>query len=418
MEDLSVLDRREQKSAQTLEQETAQNLLAAAVKAGGQLLAAASDKNPAQAQPAQKFKPTGYSVIPPYMLQELATRNPKNPDFLRTYNKTNDLNKQAPFVRPNTAGNDAQASREVYDAKGKEVLPGDKARFEGEKATGDEEVDNAYDYTGFIREFYKKEYGRDSIDDKGMKLVSTVNYGDNYENAFWDGSQMTYGRPGADSPFKTFVLLDVCAHEITHGVTEKESNLTYYGQAGALNESLSDVFAELVEQYSKKQSADKADWVVGNGLWKDHIKGRGLRDMLNPGTAYDDPAVGKDPQPAHMKDYYKTWGDNGGVHYNSGIPNRAFALFAKAVGGNAWEDPGHIWFAARKAAGSDPSFAQFAYHSIEQAKALGKQNLVAKLEKAWDDVGVKPDKDATDTETPIKADPGKDADGKKIKKAG
>ena len=346
------------------------------------------------------FQPEGYGVIPPYMLAELARRNPSNPDFSTTYRATLDMQNSANSgIRP-AAGQDFQGSREVYDAKFKETTPGDKARFEGDKATGNKEVDNAYDFTGFIRDFYKTEFNRNSIDGKGMKMVSTVDYGDNYENAFWNGSQMTYGHAGDASPFKTFMLLDVAGHEITHGVTEMESGLTYQGQSGALNESLSDVFGNLIKQYAEKQTADKADWLVGGGIWKDTVKGRALRDMLNPGTAYDDPAVGKDPQPAHMKDYYKTWGDNGGVHYNSGIPNKAFATFANAVGGNAWEDPGHIWFSARKLAGSNPSFAQFAYQTLEAAKQMGKEDLIPKLQSAWDGVGVKPDANATDTQTP------------------
>lgn len=393
MDDISA--RKAEKAAAGEKDEQAGNKLQdEANSARGELVAFAK---PAEAKP--HFRPAGYSAIPPYLLETLATKNPKNDTFLKTYNKTKEMQDTATKLQPRAVGG-TDGAREVYDAKGKEVQPGDKARFEGEGATGDKEVDEAYDFTGFIRDFYQKEYGRNSIDGNGMKFISTVNYGDNYENAFWDGSQMTYGRPGADSPFKTFVLLDVCGHEITHGVTEKESNLTYYGQAGALNESLSDVFGELAEQYSKGVTADKGDWVVGNGLWKDNIKGRGLRDMLNPGTAYDDPAVGKDPQPAHMKDYLKTWGDNGGVHYNSGIPNKAFATFAIAVGGKAWEAPGHIWYDARKAAGSDPSFASFAYHTIEAAKAMNRADLVPKLEKAWADVGVTPDKDGKDTETP------------------
>ena len=343
--------------------------------------------------------PGGYGIIPPYMFEELTRRNPANKDFLKTYEKTNDLINTTGVARPRTDG-DYHGAREVYDAKGKEVQPGDKARFEGEKPTGNVEVDNVYDFAGLVRDFYQKEYNRNSIDGKGMKFKSTVNYGQNYENAFWNGSQMTYGRPGPDSPFKTFALLDVSGHEITHGVTEMESNLRYRGQSGALNESLSDVYGELVKQYGSHQTADQANWLVGDGIWKDGIKGKALRDMLNPGTAYDDPKVGKDPQPGHMKDYVDTYGDNGGVHYNSGIPNKAFALFAKAVGGNAWDDPGHIWFAARKAAGSDPSFAQFAYHTIEQAKNLGHENEVAVLQKAWEDVGVTPSKTAVDTSTP------------------
>lgn len=364
--------------------------------------------------PMQNIKPDGFSAIPPYLLDEISKRS-GNGKFASAAREAEQMQSHGSVFRPNAnPREDFHGAREVYDAKGKEDLPGDKARFEGEKKTGNDEVDKAYDYTGFVRDFYQKEYHRNSIDGQGMKFVSTVNYGENYENAFWNGSQMTYGRPGADSPFKTFMLLDVAGHEITHGVTEKESNLTYYGQAGALNESLSDVFGELIKQYSKHQTADQADWLVGDGIWKDGIKGRALRDMLHPGTAYDDPKVGKDPQPADMAHYKKTYGDNGGVHYNSGIPNRAFALFAKAVGGNAWDDPGHIWFAARKAAGSDPSFAQFAYQTIEQAKTTGHADLVPKLEKAWKEVGVKPSKTALDTDTPKSSDNGDDS----LKKVG
>ncbi|MBX9685218.1 MAG: M4 family metallopeptidase [Candidatus Obscuribacterales bacterium] len=346
------------------------------------------------------FHPEGYGVIPPYLLQELAQRNPGNGDFLKTHSKTVDMQSTSAQARPRTEAGTGNAAREVYDAQGQETQPGKRARFEGEKPTGNVEVDNGYDYTGFVRDFYQKEFGRNGIDGKGMKFVSTVNYGQNYENAFWDGKQMTYGRPGADSPFRTFVILDVAGHEITHGITEMEAGTVYRGQSGALNEHYSDVFGVLIEQYSKGHTADKANWIVGENIWKPEIKGRGLRDMLNPGEAYNDPAVGKDPQPAHMKDYYKTWGDNGGVHYNSGIPNKAFATFARAVGGNAWDGPGHIWFEARKAAGSNPSFGQFAYHTIEAAKKLGKLDEVPKLEKAWETVGVKPDINAKDTTTP------------------
>jgi hypothetical protein len=348
------------------------------------------------------FQPEAYGVIPPYMLEELAKRSPENADFVKAYKQALEMQQKAVEggVRPRGTGEDFHGAREVYDAKTDENLPGVKARFEGEKPTGNPEVDQAYDFTGATRDFYLKEYGRNSIDGKGMKYVSTVNYGQNYENAFWNGSQMTYGKPGPDSPFKTFMILDVAGHEITHGVTEMESNMAYRGQSGALNESLSDVYGNLIKQYARGQSADKADWLVGEGIWKENVKGRGLRDMLNPGTAYDDPAVGKDPQPAHMKDYYKTYGDNGGVHYNSGIPNKAFATFAQAVGGNAWEDPGHIWYNARKAAGSNPSFAEFAFQTLEAAKSMGKNDLVPKLQAAWDGVGVKPAANAPDTSTP------------------
>ena len=118
------------------------------------------------------------------------------------------------------------------------------------------------------------------------------------------------------------------------------------GQAGALNESFSDVFGSLVKQYSLKQKANKADWLIGNVLCTRKVKGIALRSMKEPGTAYDHPTIGKVPQPARMKDYVNTTSDNGGVHINSGIPNRAFYLAAIELGGYAWEKAGRIWYIA------------------------------------------------------------------------
>lgn len=345
----------------------------------------------------QQGSEVGRSALPPYILEELAKRS-NDKTYLDTLETNKDLEQQGKF-QPRVTSN-ANGAREVYDAKGKEVHPGDRARFEGEKTTGNDEVDKVYDYTGTVRDFYKQVFNKDSIDGKGMKMLSTVNYGDNYQNAFWNGKQMTYGHPSEKSPFKTFVLLDVTGHEITHGITQNTGGVFYWGQAGALNEHISDVFGELIQQRDKGVTADKADWVIGDGIWKDGINGRGIRDMLHPGTAFDDPKIGKDPQPAHMKDYVSTWKDSGGVHYNSGIPNRAFALFATAIGGNAWEEPGKIWYEATQNIGMFPSFASFAQQTIDAAKKLGYTKDIPKLEKAWEEVGVRPKAHALDFLTP------------------
>ncbi len=346
--------------------------------------------------PLMKLEPGHRAgVIPPYLLETLA-KNTKDKVWTDTIHKTESL---AANLKPKQPGEgfvqvDYKGAREVFDAKGTESV-GTRARVEGEAKTGNADVDNVYDFTGDVRGFYTDVHGRNSIDGKGMKMRSTTNYGQNYENAFWDGEGMFYGKPGTQSPFKTFVLRDITGHEITHGVTEFESKLVYRNQPGALNEHISDVGGALVEQRARGQNANEASWLVGEGIWKDNVNGRALRDMKKPGTAYDDAAIGKDPQPAHMKDYNHTRGDNGGVHYNSGIPNRAFALFAEAMGGKAYETPAKIWYDARKAAGSSPSFAQFAFETVESAKRLGHPDAVAKLEQAWGDVGIKPSK--TDT---------------------
>ena len=205
---------------------------------------------------------------------------------------------------------------------------------------GDDAVNEAYDGLGATWELWSTAYARDSLDGKGMPLLATVHYGRNYDNAFWDGSQMVFG-DGDGVIFERFTKsLDVIGHELAHGVTEHTAGLLYQGQSGALNESISDVFGVLVKQKALGQSAAQADWLVGAELLNASVKGRALRDMRNPGTAYDDPRLGKDPQPAHMDDYVDTQDDNGGVHINSGIPNRAFVLAADAIGGNAWDAAG------------------------------------------------------------------------------
>src|SRR5262249_21444423 len=140
------------------------------------------------------------------------------------------------------------------------------------------------------------------------------------------------------------VSVDVIAHELTHGITQHEANLAYEGQSGALNEHFSDVFGSLVKQYTKGQSAANADWLIGQGLLMPGIQGEAIRSLKATGTAYDDPTLGHDPQPDHMDKYLDTEDDNGGVHINSGIPNKAFYTLAVALGGNAWDQAGHIWY--------------------------------------------------------------------------
>ena len=151
------------------------------------------------------------------------------------------------------------------------------------------------------------------------------------------------------SCFRRFTLaIDVIGHELTHGVTQYTSNLNYSDQPGALNESLSDVFGSLVKQRQRGQTASQADWLIGEGLFTANVKGVALRSLKEPGTAYDDPVLGRDPQPAHMRDYVHTSDDDGGIHINSGIPNHAFFLVAAAIGGYAWEKAGRIWYTAAR----------------------------------------------------------------------
>nr|MBA2817179.1 peptidase M4 [Candidatus Pantoea persica] len=201
---------------------------------------------------------------------------------------------------------------------------------------------------------------------------------------------MVFG-DGDGEIFNRFTIaIDVVAHELAHGVTENEVGLLYFEQAGALNESLSDVFGSLVKQFHLKQTVDRADWIIGEGLLASGINGRGLRSMSEPGTAYDDPMLGKDPQPAHMDHYVKTRENNGGVYLNSGIPNRAFYLAAKALGGYAWELAGQAWHdtLCDKSLPQDADFSTFARLAIQHGEQRFNRSVAQSIEQAWLEVGV------------------------------
>jgi hypothetical protein len=282
--------------------------------------------------------------------------------------------------------------RRVHDAHGTQDLPGDVVREEGGDPTGDVAADEAYDGLGATWSLYQEAYGRDSMDDEGLALDATVHYGTDYDNAFWDGTQMVFG-DGDGVVFQRFTIaVDVIGHELTHGVTELTAGLVYQGQSGALNESLSDVFGSLVKQRQLGQDAASADWLIGEGLFTPDVRGVALRSMKAPGTAYDDPRLGTDPQPATMDGYVDTTDDNGGVHLNSGIPNHAFYLAATAIGGNAWEGAGQVWYDVLTGGSlpSDADFSTFAQATVDAARSRfgdGSTQVAAVL-AAWQQVGV------------------------------
>jgi Zn-dependent metalloprotease len=283
--------------------------------------------------------------------------------------------------------------RSISNASHTEKIPGVKSRGEGQGPTGDAAVDEAYDGLGATFDLYWDTCRRNSVDGAGMELDATVHYGTDYDNAYWNGERMIFG-DGDGKLFNRFTIaVDVIGHELTHGVTGHTANLDYNGQSGALNESVSDVFGSLVKQYaaSPRQSAAQADWLIGAGLLRPGVKGVALRSMKAPGTAYDDPVLGKDPQPAHMKDYVTTTSDDGGVHINSGIPNNAFARLAIALGGYSWEKAGQIWYRTLTDRRLVPAsqFTDFAQVTVAIALQLyGAEGKRAATE-AWSQVGIK-----------------------------
>ena len=283
-------------------------------------------------------------------------------------------------------------NRTIHDAENTEQLPGKKVRAEGDPETDDPAVTRAYDHLGATHRLFSEVYGRDSLDGQGLPLIASVHYGRDYANAFWDGQQMAFGDGDGDLFVCFTSALDVIAHELTHGVVERTAGLVYFDQAGALNEHLADVFGALAEQYADGQTVDQATWLIGDGLFTPAVEGAALRSMKAPGPAYDDDVLGKDPQPAHMDDYVETFMDNGGVHINSGIPNRAFYLAATELGGHAWEAAGKVWYEALTSGDvkRNATFEQFAAATSGAAVRLfgdGSAQVKA-VNAAWEGVGV------------------------------
>ncbi|MCB1402886.1 MAG: M4 family metallopeptidase, partial [Rhodobacteraceae bacterium] len=280
--------------------------------------------------------------------------------------------------------------REIHDGEGKAALPGKLVRAEGDPPTGDAGADGAYDGAEAVYDLYFEEFGRNSLDGAGMTLVATVHHRRNFNNAFWDGSQMAYG-DGDGEIFRTFIETSVIGHEMSHGVVQFSGGLVYEGQSGALNESFADVFGAQTRQRLEGTGACESDWLIGKGILGPEIKGVALRSMKMPGTAYSDALLGQDPQPYHMDFYVNTTEDNGGVHVNSGIPNHAFYLYCMYLGGNSWGVPGQVWYDALQRLNNPyASFHDWATQTVQSAVQLhgvGSREVLA-LRRAWTLVGL------------------------------
>ena len=337
-------------------------------------------------------------ITPPHMLKKLLES--KNNDIrqhaLNTLLATARLRgERAMATLAGAAFVPGNGRRTVYDCQNTTSLNSDHVlRTENGEPSADESANRAFDGLGATRDFFRKEFDRDSIDDNGMRLDAYVHFGNSYNNAFWNGRQMVFG-DGDGELFCDFTLsLDVIAHELTHGVTEYTANLEYHRQSGALNESMSDVFGSLVKQWVGGQTADEADWLIGSEIFTPDVECDALRSLKAPGTAYDSPVLGKDPQPDHMDKYVHLpdtdEGDWGGVHINSGIPNKAFYLVATDLGGYAWEAAGHIWYETLRASNQNTQFQAFADETVAKADqifgagSLEQQAVVT----AWREVGV------------------------------
>jgi bacillolysin len=261
---------------------------------------------------------------------------------------------------------------------------------------------DAHYYANVTDDFYLTIFNRNSLDNKGIQMVSTAHYGNRYNNAFWNGSQITYG----DGDGTTFIEfsggLDVTTHEFTHGVTDFTSDLIYQGESGALNESFSDMMGNSSEFYAARNGLDpaaKPDWQIGEDIYRGTTKVQGFRNMADPE---------EDGDPDHYSELYTGKKDSGGVHTNSGIPNHAYYLVVNGgenardntanhphdgpeVTGIGLDAAKHIFYDGFTSLPSSATMSQARAATVASATALypGDPQKAASTANAWEAVGVR-----------------------------
>lgn len=289
------------------------------------------------------------------------------------------------YLQDNTRGKGVL----TYNANNAQRLPGSLWADSDNvfKAAYDAPAVDAHYYAGKTYDFYKSSYNRNSYDNLGGALKSTVHYGNKYNNAFWNGIQMVYG-DGDGTTFRPLSGgLDVVAHELTHAVTDTESGLIYQNESGALNEAISDIFGTVVEF---NVQAQKADYDIGEDVYTPATAGDALRSMSDP-AKYGDPD--------HYSKRYTGTDDNGGVHINSGIINKAAYLigaggthYGVTVQGIGVQKLGAIFYRANTVyLTASSTFSQARAAIVQSAADLygaGSPEVTA-VGKAFDAVGVK-----------------------------
>ncbi|MFI8708522.1 M4 family metallopeptidase [Bacillus sp. NPDC077411] len=287
------------------------------------------------------------------------------------------------YLQDNTRG----AAIYTYDGKNRTTLPGTLWADVDNifNASRDAAAVDAHYYAGVTYDYYKNTFNRNSYNDAGAPLKSTVHYKSGYNNAFWNGSQMVYG----DGDGYTFVPLsgglDVVGHELTHAVTEYSSNLVYQDESGALNEAISDIFGTLIEYADNRNP----DWEIGEDIYTPGTAGDALRSMSDP-TKYGDPD--------HYSKRYTGTDDNGGVHTNSSIINKAAYLLANGgthygvtVNGIGKDKVGAIYYRANTQYFTESTtFSQARAGLVQAAADLYGANSaeVAAVKQSYDAVGV------------------------------
>ena len=296
----------------------------------------------------------------------------------------------------------------TYDAQNMQSLPGTLFtdpdgtwNTPGRISPGQPAGVDAHYYANVTDDFYRGVFDRNSLDDKGRRMVSSAHFARNYNNAFWNGSQVTYGDGDGKKTFRELSGgLDVATHEFTHGVTEFTSDLVYRGESGALNESFSDMMGNSSEYFAQTNGLDPEDpdWQIGEDVYLPEDDVAGFRNMADPA---------EDDDPDHYSELYTGKQDNGGVHSNSGIPNHAYYLVVNG-GKNAGEARGHdhtgpsvtalgltdaerIFYTGFTSLPSTATMSQARQGTVAAATALygaGSQQATS-TSNAWEAVGVR-----------------------------
>jgi Zn-dependent metalloprotease len=272
----------------------------------------------------------------------------------------------------------------VFDCRHGTTLPGTPVP-DPERAS-DGTARRAFVETAAVADFYQTLFRRNSLDGAGMTLISSVHYSVHYNNAFWSGTQMTYG-DGDGKMFLDFTKSnDVIGHELTHGVTQFSAGFNYTGEAGGLNESMSDVFGTMFRQWRAGHDVTQADWLIGGDLMGPTARAQGftcLRDMADPAAKHC-----LAPQPKK----YAQVKPGMDPHDSSGIPNLAFYLAAMEIGGRSWEKAGLIWYQALTGFPPSPGLkmAGFAKRTRQLAATLfsGEPAVSQAIDAAWRTVGL------------------------------
>lgn len=295
----------------------------------------------------------------------------------------------------------------VYETASDKVLPGVLKKSD-QLNSNDIFINEAFYGAKNTLKFWLEVFKRNSFDNKGADIISSVGTKLNYDNAYWNGSQMFYGKGDAQIFTRFTIDSDIIGHELGHAMTDHINSLVYESQSGAINEHISDVLGIMVKQYFggksvrdtfsnnkiTPQKVDESNWLIGEEVLID-IKGvkYALRSMEKPGTAYvNHPIIGTDDQPNSFADYKELPldDDNGGVHKYSGFLNRAFCLAAKKLGGYAWDHVGPIWYDALFHLKPNATFIELAKATIQSAETKfgAKSKEADAVRYAWAKVNI------------------------------